>query len=148
LLARNLLLLLTVVAIFSLIVVGAYVTAGGYGAACGTDLGRDWPLCNGNLLPPPQTGPVVEYTHRVLASLSALFLFMTTFLFWRAKEPQGAARRFLYLASALIIIEILLGGAVVTQQGLEALLVTAHQATALLIFGLTTAASAAAFARR
>jgi cytochrome c oxidase assembly protein subunit 15 len=141
--ARVILLLLTVVLVFSLIVVGAYVTAGGYGAACGTNLGSDWPLCNGNLLPPPQIGPVAEYSHRILASLSTLFLFVTTFLFWRGKDSPGSVRKLLYLASVLIVVEIVLGGAVVTQE-LEAALVTVHQADALLIFGLTAAAGALA----
>jgi cytochrome c oxidase assembly protein subunit 15 len=143
---RNIALVVTIVLVFLLIVVGAYVTAAGDGAACGTDLGSDWPLCNGNVLPPPQTGPVAEYMHRILASLSALFLFVTTFLFWRAKGAETGIRRALYLASLLIVVEIVLGGAVVTQE-LEALLVTIHQAIALLIFGLTAVAGALAFRR-
>jgi heme a synthase len=141
--ARNTLLLLTVVLVFSLIVVGAYVTAAGFGAACGTNIGTDWPLCNGNLFPPPQVGPVAEYMHRILASFSTLFLFVTTFLFWRNKDSPISARRLLYLSSFLIVVEILLGGAVVTQE-LEAVLVTIHQANALLVFGFTAAAGAVA----
>lgn len=129
----------TILFVFLLIVVGAYVTAADDGAACGTDLGSDWPLCNGNLLPPLQTGPVAEYMHRILASLSAVFLFLTTLFFWRAKGSESAVRNTLYLASLLIVVEIVLGGAVVTQE-LEALLVTIHQAIALLIFGLTVVA--------
>jgi len=139
-------LLLTVASVFSLIVVGAYVTAGGYGAACGTNIGTDWPLCMGNLLPPLQVGPMVEYSHRILASISTLFLFITTFLFWRGKDSSSSARKLLYTASVLIVVEIVLGGAVVTQE-LEAALVTIHQADALLIFGLTAAAGAVALSR-
>lgn len=145
--ARNLLLLATVVAVFLLIVVGAYVTAAGDGAACGTNLGTDWPLCQGNLLPPLQLAAIAEYTHRLLASLSTLLLFLTTFLFWRAKGTEVSTKRLLYMSSVLIVLEIILGGAVVTQ-GLQDVLVTIHQANALLIFGLTSAAAAVTFIKR
>jgi heme A synthase len=143
---RNLLLAVTVALVFSLIVVGAYVTAADFGEACGSNLGTDWPLCNGNLLPPPALGPVAEYSHRLLASLSTLFLFVTTFLFWRARDVAGSVRKLLLVASVLIVMEVVLGGVVVTQD-LEAVLVALHQATAMLIFGLTAAAGALAFRR-
>jgi heme A synthase len=143
-LPRNVLILVTMVAVFSLIAVGAYVTAAGFGEACGSNLGTDWPLCNGNLLPPPQVGPVAEYSHRILASLSTLFLFVTTFVFWRAKDASSSIKKLLLAASLLIVLEVVLGGIVVTQD-LEAVFVTIHQANALLIFGLSVAAAAVAF---
>lgn len=144
--ARNALLVATLVSVFALIVVGAYVTAADFGEACGSNLGTDWPLCNGNFFPPPQVGPVAEYSHRILASLSTLFLFVTTAMFWRASDAAGAVKKLLVVASLLIVVEIVLGGVVVTQD-LEAVLVTLHQANALLIFGLTAAASALALRR-
>lgn len=143
--ARYVLLYITILSVFSLLVVGAYVTAANFGGACGSDLGTDYPLCLGHIFPPLQAGPIAEYSHRILASLSSLLLFVTTFLFWRAKDPDPAARRSLYAASLLIIAEVVLGAAVVTTSE-PAWLVTLHQADALLVFGLTVAASA--FSRR
>jgi heme a synthase len=140
---RDAFLILTVVTLFSLLVVGAFVTADNDGGACGSNLGSDYPLCQGQLLPPPQLGPVVEYTHRLLASLSTLFLFVTAFLFWRARDSPVTARRLLYLASFLIVVEVLLGAAVVVAVE-PAWLVTLHQANALLVFGFTVAAAAIA----
>ncbi|HMD79039.1 MAG TPA: hypothetical protein VKF39_03545, partial [Nitrososphaerales archaeon] len=96
---KGALLLLTTATLFSLLVVGAYVTAASFGGECGSNLGQDYPLCQGQLLPPPQLGPIAEYTHRVLASLSTLFLFVTTFLFWRAKDSPFQVRRSLVVAS-------------------------------------------------
>lgn len=138
---RNILLCATLVSVFALIVVGAYVTAGNYGSACGNNIGTDWPLCQGALLPPPQLPAIAEYSHRLLATLSSVFLFVTTFAFWRARETPLPARRSLYAASLLIVVEILLGGAVITSN-LATVLVTIHQANALLIFGFTVAAGA------
>jgi len=129
--------------VFSLIVVGAYVTAANYGGACGSAVGTDYPLCLGHLFPPLQAAPMAEWSHRVLASLSALFLFVTAFLYWRAKDPRALVRRSVYAAVVLIIFEIILGAAVVVTVE-PAWLVTLHQADALLVFGLTAVASATA----
>jgi len=141
---RSLMLVLTVVSLFLLIVVGAFVTADGAGDACGNALGTDYPGCLGHLFPPLRLAPIAEWSHRVLASLSALFLFVTTFLFWRAKDSPIAARRSLYLATVLIIFEIVLGAAVVVAVEPPGL-VTLHQANAMLIFGLTAVAGAFAY---
>lgn len=129
----------TIFLLFALIVVGAYVAAGGFGEACGSQVPADWPLCNGNLLPSAQLGPIVEYGHRLLAALSALFLFVTTFVAFRASDLRPSAKRLLYAASLLLVFQIVLGGAVVAND-LDAVLVAVHQATAVLIFGLGVAA--------
>jgi len=138
---KVILLLITVVSLFALLTVGAYVTVAGAGDACGSSLGQDYPLCQGHLFPPLQLAAIAEYTHRLLASLSSLFLFCTTFLFWRSKDSPLAARRSLYLASLLIVAEVVLGAAVVATTE-PAWLVTLHQANALLVFGFTVAALA------
>jgi cytochrome c oxidase assembly protein subunit 15 len=136
---RIVLLLLTASSLFSLIVVGAYVAAGSYGEACGSNVPADWPLCLGNLLPPPQFGPVIEYTHRLLAALSTLFLVASAVTFWRAGKAADPARRILVVATALLLAQVILGGVVVAQD-LEAGLVALHQAMAVLIFGLVVSA--------
>ncbi len=138
--ARNFLLGLTVVTLFSLLVVGAYVTVAGYGGACGVNTPEDWPLCNGQLIPPPDIGSIVEYTHRIFASLSGLFLILTTVAFWRDKASPSTARKLLYLALGSIIAEIVLGGIVVNTD-LSAPVVTLHQALALLVFGFVVGAA-------
>lgn len=138
---KSALLAMTVGTLFALIVVGAYVAAAGYGEACGSEVPADWPLCFGQLLPPPQLGAMVEYAHRLLAALSALLLFVATGLYWRDAEAPNLGRRSLAVASLLLVIQILLGGLVVAQ-GLTAELVALHQATAILVFGFTVAALA------
>ena len=129
----------TVVSLFLLLVVGAYVTAAGFGEACGASVPSDWPLCLGNLLPPPLLAPVAEYSHRLLAALSTLLLFVTTFVFWR--QRQRPADRVLFGASLLLVVEVILGGAVVAQ-GLYSALVALHQAIGILILGLAVYALA------
>ena len=129
----------TVLLLFSLIVVGAYVAAGDYGEACGSAVPADWPLCNGNLVPPPNFGAIVEYTHRLLAAFSTLFLFVTTLVFWRSESAASPATKALVVATLLVVVQVVLGGLVVAQD-LGAALVALHQAVAILIFGFSVAA--------
>jgi heme a synthase len=144
---RVALLVVTVGLLFSLLAVGAYVTTAGYGGLCGLNTPEDWPLCNGNLLPPPDIGSIVEYTHRILASLSGLFLILTTVAFWRSRDPDRAPRLLVLLALVSILAEIVVGG-VVVNSGLSPLIVTIHQALAMLVFGLTVGAAAIALRNR
>lgn len=141
---RSFLLIVTIVLLFLLIMVGAYVTAAGDGEACGSSIPNDYPFCLGHVLPPLRIAPIAEWSHRLLASLSAFFLFLTTFLFWRAKDSPLAARRSLYVACVLIVFEIILGAAVVATV-LPPWLVTVHQANAMLIFALTCVSGAFAY---
>ncbi|MDG6901754.1 MAG: COX15/CtaA family protein [Nitrososphaerota archaeon] len=131
----------TVFLLFSLIVVGAYVAAGGFGEACGSAVPADWPLCNGSLVPPPNFSAIVEYTHRILAAFSTLFLLITTVAYWRGESASSPATRALAIATLLVLLQVVLGGLVVAQE-LEAPLVALHQAVAILVFGFSVAALA------
>lgn len=142
---KNLLLLLTIASLFAVIVVGAYVTVAGFGDACGSALPQDWPGCLGGLFPPLQLAPVAEYTHRILAALSTLLLFVTTALFVRDCSSSQAVKRTLIVTSVLLVAQVLLGGVVIAQEE-EAALVAAHQGLAVLTFGF--AVLAYAWARR
>jgi len=136
---KYVLLLLTIASLFTVIVVGAYVTVANYGDACGSSVPQDWPTCLGGLFPPLQTAPIMEYTHRLFAALSTLFLFLTVFAFWRDKQSEKTVKRILYVALAFLIAQVLLGGVVIAQEEASAL-VAAHQALALLTFGTAIAA--------
>ncbi len=136
------LLLLTIASLFVAIVVGAYVAVAGFGDACGSSVPQDWPACLGGMFPPLQLGPVMEYTHRLFAALSTLFLVLTTLAFWRDRTSEKGVKRLIYAALALLIAQVLLGGIVIAQEE-PAVLVAAHQGLAVLTFG----AAVAAFAR-
>jgi len=143
--AKYILLLLAIASLFTVIVVGAYVTVANYGDACGSSVPQDWPTCLGGLFPPLQIAPVMEYTHRLFAALSTLFLLVTVFAFWRDKTSEPVVKRTLYLALVFLIAQVLLGGVVIAQEE-ESVLVAAHQGLAVLTFG--TAVAAFARARR
>ena len=131
---KYVLLLLSILSLFTVIVVGAYVAAANFGDACGNSFPQDWPSCLGGLFPPLQLAPVMEYTHRLFAALSSLLLLLTTVAFWRATDVEKATKRTVYLALGLIIAQVLLGGAVIVQTEAP-LTVAAHQGLAVLTFG-------------
>jgi len=139
--AKYVLLLLSIAALFTVIVVGAYVTVANFGDACGSSVPQDWPTCLGSLFPPLQLAPIMEYTHRLFAALSTLFLLLTTIAFWRASDAQTGVKKMVYVAMALLIAQVLLGGVVISQQE-ESILVAAHQGLAVLTFGVAVAAFA------
>jgi heme A synthase len=141
--AKYVLLLVTIASLFTVIVVGAYVTVAGFGDACGSSVPQDWPSCLGGLFPPLQLAPVMEYLHRVFAALSTLFLFVTVFAFWRDKGSETTVKRALYVALLFLIAQVLLGGVVIAQEE-ESVLVAAHQGLAVLTFGTAVAAFARA----
>jgi len=140
---RYVLLLLAAASLFTTIVVGAYVTVANYGDACGSSVPQDWPTCLGGLFPPLQIAPVMEYTHRLFAALSTLFLLLATVAFWRSRDPDKTVRRMVYVAMILLFAQVLLGGVVIAQEE-EASLVAAHQGLAILTFGVAVAAFARA----
>ena len=118
-------------ATFVLIAVGGLVRATDSGLGC-----PDWPLCFGDWLPPVDLHAWIEHSHRLVAAafvgpLVAAVGLITVFSARRHDRPLLAAA---VVAGVLVIVQSLLGGAVVLQ-GLAAELVTAHLAMALTVLG-------------
>jgi heme A synthase len=125
---------------FALIVAGGVVRTTGSGDAC-----PDWPLCFGQVIPPPQPRIWIEWTHRLVTTLvysSVLVLVCWVSLRYRADKLifLGA-----WLAFFLLIVQIVLGGLVVILQVPPAL-VGIHLANALLI--LATLITVSLYAQR
>ncbi len=85
----------------------------------------------------------MEYTHRLFAALSTLFLLLATITFWRSRDAEKAVKTAVYVAMLLLVAQVLLGGVVIAQAE-EGLLVAAHQGLAILTFGVVVAAFARA----
>lgn len=95
---------------------GAVVRATSSGAGCGDN----WPLCNGDFFPHhPRIATVIEFTHR---SMSGICTFLVASLAgWTFyATPRGhRARRAVLWSVALLVVEALLGAALVLRHDVE-----------------------------
>ena len=130
------------IATYLLIVLGGLVRATGAGLAC-----PDWPLCHGRLIPPLEGLIIIEYAHRLVASIVGFLTLAVTIAAWR----RGVFRWHALLALVLVGVQIVLGGLTVRTE-LSAWLVVAHLGTAMTFFatmvGLTLRAWATDLPRR
>ncbi len=103
--------------IFRIVVVAAIlaafgqVTLGGVVRVTNSGLGcPDWPLCHGQIIPPFNTATLIEYSHRLSASVLGLLVVANTTIAWM---HYRAVRPVLYpgiAALALVIAAAILGG--------------------------------------
>ncbi len=146
--------LITVAAVYFLILVGAIVRASGAGMGC-----PDWPTCFGRWVPPIQESqlpanyhdiyaklgyantdfnPVktwTEYLNRLTGISIGLLIIMTV---WRALPFLKFDRPVFYAALVALLMVMFQGwlGAVVVSSNLHPLLITAHMLLALAIVAL------------
>jgi heme a synthase len=120
--------LATTALLFGLIVIGSVVRTTGSGLAC-----PDWPLCQGQLIPPFQFNVLIEWFHRLVALLTSVMLFVT--VAWVTVHPATRARvgALAALAVALLCVQVLLGALTVWKL-LSPSVVSSHLAVALLLF--------------
>jgi heme a synthase len=89
---------------------GAVVRATSSGGGCG----KNWPLCNGQILPHhPQLATIIEFTHRSLTGIStAMFAVLIAWTFY-ATPKKHPARLASIVAGILLLIEGALGAVLV-----------------------------------
>lgn len=100
--------LATVIATYGLIVLGGVVRSTGSGTAC-----PDWPLCHGEVVPPFETKVMIEYTHRLVASLVGFLILGTVLWAWRRRRDEPFAARVGLLALMLLGLQVGVGGVTV-----------------------------------
>ena len=116
--------LVTVLSIFALVTLGGVVRLTGSGLGC-----PDWPLCHGKIIPPLDTATLIEYSHRLMASVVGVLVLATAIVVWRFYRRQRWLLIPATLGFLLLVAQMLLGGFTVLRE-LSAGLVLAHLATA------------------
>jgi heme A synthase len=120
---------------FTHLVFGAIVRISGSGMGCGDH----WPLCYGHLFPPmDRPDLVVEWTHRLLASILVLTVVAFAVAAWRARrEPHvggpGGVLRAALLAVGVVLAAAILG-AVTVKLGNPPYATVAHWLVAMTLF--------------
>lgn len=120
--------LATTMTMFFLIIVGSVVRTTGSGLAC-----PDWPLCNGQLIPPLQFNVFIEWFHRLLALIVSVLLAVTVGWVLARRAVRTRLAGIALLAVLLLGVQILLGALTVWKL-LDPAIVGSHLAVALLLF--------------
>lgn len=122
--------ILVACATFFLIIAGALVTSNDAGLAT-----SDWPLSNGEFLPPMVGNMFYEHGHRMIATTVGL-LTIGLAIFIRVKDKRFWIWRLGFLALALVVVQGLLGG--LTVKMMLPLAVSSAHATLAQLFFCTT----------
>jgi heme A synthase len=118
------------------IALGGVVRVSGSGLGC-----PDWPLCQGRPYPPANLHSIIEYSHRLVGTITGVLIIATVVAAWvvfRSRRPVVA-----WLATASLVAvacEGALGGLVVAQE-LTPWLVAVHLGLAMIIIGCLIAAA-------
>jgi heme A synthase len=135
----------TILATFLLVVIGGVVRVSDSGLGCGpAGSGTEgWPLCGGRLLPFLQSTAIVEFSHRVAATIVTVLIAL---LVWQAFRRLRERRWVVWLsvtATVLVIGQAVLGGFTV-EHNLHEVLVASHLGLAMLLLGTLIALRRAA----
>jgi len=98
--------------VYNLLVIawGAFVRATGSGAGCGDH----WPMCNGEVVPrAPEIETIIELIHRVTSGGALILAVVLVVGAVRAWPKGSAARRWAWTTLAFMIVEALVGAAIV-----------------------------------
>ncbi len=117
--------------------IGGYVSAAGLGLTC-----PDWPLCPNGVIPSEEY--LIEWTHRLVAATTGILIVATAVLSWLNKNSNAKIKITSSLASAFVIIQIVLG-AIVIDLKLSAVLVAIHLGIGVLLFAMVLLTTLFAF---
>lgn len=130
--------LVTLAATYALIVLGGLVRATDSGLGC-----PDWPLCHGQVIPPAEKAVLIEYSHRLAATVVGLLIFAVAVVAWRSYRHVPAILAAATGALPVLATQVVLGGITVRRE-LPPSIVATHLVTALSLLALLTIVAIAA----
>jgi heme A synthase len=130
----------TILATFALILIGGAVRVSDSGLGCG-EAGsgtHGWPLCEGGVLPNTDANAIVEFSHRLAATVVVILIAFMAWQAWRRLRAHTWLVRGTVAAGILVIAQAVLGG-ITVENNLHEYLVAAHLGLAMLLLGLLIA---------
>lgn len=118
----------TTLATYGLIVLGGTVRATDSGTAC-----PDWPLCHGAVVPRVEYHVLIEWSHRMVASIVGVLIFGFVVWAWRSYSGDGFVKSIAGAAIMLLITQVLVGAVTVNTET-DASIVALHLSIALTLF--------------
>ena len=127
----------TIAATFLLVIVGGVVRVSESGLGCGPAGSgtHGWPLCDGRVTPIVELNTLVEFSHRLLATVVTILIALMVWRAWRRLRGHTWVLRGSIAALALVFVQAGLGGLTV-EHGLEEELVAAHLGLAMILIGV------------
>ncbi len=123
--------LITAVATYLLVVIGAIVRGTDSGMGC-----PDWPLCHGQLIPSTTDyHPWLEWIHRFIALVIGFLALGVAVLAWRGYRNRRSILWPSLIAVVVVAIQAVLGAITVAENNAGDT-VTAHLATAMILLGI------------
>jgi protoheme IX farnesyltransferase len=135
--------LATLLVTLALIVVGSLARLHPAGTGCG----NEWPLCNGQIIPPLEWAALVEVAHRILAVSVLLLAGATTVAACITPAASARVRTLAVSGLAVLLLQIVVGGLTAVLAA-PALIAVLHLTAAMLFIGLALATTLMAAAQR
>lgn len=126
--------LLTFILTLLLVAIGAYVRTTGSGLGC-----PDWPTCHGGVVPPGTRHSIIEFSHRLTASIVGLLVIATAVAAWKYYRHVPFAVWAATIAVPLVGFQGILGAITVVRE-LPPEIVASHLLTAMLVLAFELAA--------
>lgn len=130
----------TIVVVFGLILLGGVVRATDSGLGC-----PDWPRCHGSFIPKWEKHTLIEYSHRLTASVAGLMVFAIVVAAVRSYRRVPAILYTSIATGVLLLFQAGLGGAAVLNE-LPPEVIMVHLGTALIILSLLLLITVTSFA--
>ena len=124
--------LLTLVCTYLLLVLGSTVRVTNSGMGC-----IGWPLCSGQVGPIDHLHPLMEQTHRFLATVVTVLIGLVASAVWRAGAPMRHVRTVALTSVGLIVVQIVLGAVTVVTNNAP-ITVALHLLVATAFLGVVT----------